>query len=62
MLIEVDVIDSQDQVDMADEFTLVLARVEKWFESLGLGTKHRFAVATDGYFNSFNKELFYSFQ
>jgi hypothetical protein len=34
---------------MADDFAMVLAKVEKWFDSFGLGTKYRFAVATDGY-------------
>jgi 3'-5' exoribonuclease 1 len=38
----------QEKVDESDEFPLVLKKVEKWFEEHELGTKNKFAVATDG--------------
>lgn len=35
-------------MDKAALFPSVLADVERWMESHALGTKHTFAVATDG--------------
>jgi hypothetical protein len=34
---------------MADEFPVVLKKIEKWLEKHELGTKFRYAIATDGY-------------
>ena len=38
----------QENVDSADEFPVVLQRVEQWLRDHELGSKHKFVVATDG--------------
>lgn len=45
----------KEQVDKADEFPIVLNRVKEWLESHELGTKYKFAVATDGFARIFIK-------
>lgn len=39
---------TQEQVDQADTFPLVLERFETWLKNHKLGTKNKFAMATDG--------------
>lgn len=40
---------SKEQVDSAEEFPDVLDKVNEWLLKRELGTKFKFAVATDGY-------------
>lgn len=39
---------SQEQVDKADEFPVVLDKVNDWLKLHGLGQEHTFAIAADG--------------
>ncbi|KAG8229580.1 hypothetical protein J437_LFUL010172 [Ladona fulva] len=39
---------TQDQVDSADEFPVVVKRFESWLKENGLGTSHNYAIVTDG--------------
>lgn len=39
---------TQEKVNEADEFPLVLSKVSEWFDKYQLGSKYSFAIATDG--------------
>jgi inhibitor of KinA sporulation pathway (predicted exonuclease) len=38
----------QDQVENADVFEIVLKKVKQWLDQHELGTKYKYAIATDG--------------
>ncbi|CAF0741569.1 unnamed protein product [Brachionus calyciflorus] len=53
----------QEQVDIADDFKVVLEKVEHWIESRELGKKYKFGIATDGPWdmqNFLNLQCFHS--